>query len=554
MDYGLQYKVEKQEVQYYQADTLQPTYHYGNVESQPQTTYQHTEPAPEQPHKIKKVSGYILFASKKRHEFKQKHPSASFVELTKIMSGSWKEMQESEKTPWRNEAIRLNKAHRDENPRNSRQPGSKNTTGTKPLTSGFLVFASYHRKAMHASNPGMGFGDISRILGEKWRGMTAEEKQKWAETKLANTEVKGEIEQKSLITHAFENAVKGESVGNSVVQRPAKAVKAKGTGDKQLSSGFLVFASYNRKQMHANHPGMSFGEISKILGERWRQLTPEEKQKWAETPLPDAVNTNVNGVIASNTSYSGGDVKPLVIDEFPGMNYPSSSQAQQSTSYSYQQPQQNQTYQQQPAQPKSKAKLKAKGRKGVVTGFVLFGAENRKILRAAHPDKPFGKLSVMLSEAWKNLKDNERAMWRAQALEANKQAKINNQAAAKALQDQQHQQQQQQHVQEVTKIDFSDIVENPNGNVIYDCCWNQCNAQFKFKADFLLHTIEKCVRNGPRATYTVKGAYRYNCLWRGCKNSMGYVNFDKVIQHVRYDHIVRNDGRSILELKQEAME
>lgn len=355
MDYGLQYKVEKQEVQYYQTDQLQTTYYHANVESQPQATYSQAEPVAAAPSKIKKVSGYILFASKKRHEFKAKHPNASFVELTKIMSSNWKEMDESDKTPWRNEAIRLNKVHRDENPRSAKPPGVKNTTGTKPLTSGFLVFASYNRKAMHASNPGMGFGEISRILGERWRQMDAEEKQKWAETRLANADAK-ELEQKSLITHAFENAVKGEPLemgsGGGKGKGGGGNKNRSSTGDKPLSSGFLVFASYNRKQMHQNHPGMSFGEISKILGERWRQLTPAEKQKWAETPLPDAQSiavaaTAVNGIDGGQqyATTTTTDQKPLVIDEFHNISYASSSNtsaatAQQSTSYSYQ----NQTY------------------------------------------------------------------------------------------------------------------------------------------------------------------------------------------------------------------
>ncbi len=42
-------------------------------------------------------------------------------------------------------------------------------------------------------------------------------------------------------------------------------------------SAFMFFSSAQRESVKADNPGIAFGEVGKILGERWKALTPEDK-------------------------------------------------------------------------------------------------------------------------------------------------------------------------------------------------------------------------------------------------------------------------------------
>lgn len=59
------------------------------------------------------------------------------------------------------------------------------------LVSGYILYSRAHRKGVVANNPDSNFGDISRIVGNEWRSLSASEKAPWEEkaTKM-NEEIK----------------------------------------------------------------------------------------------------------------------------------------------------------------------------------------------------------------------------------------------------------------------------------------------------------------------------------------------------------------------------
>lgn len=60
-------------------------------------------------------------------------------------------------------------------------PVTKNKRYKGKLVTGYIVYSSEVRKDRAASNPDFTFGDISRMVGNEWRNMTAQEKQFWEE-------------------------------------------------------------------------------------------------------------------------------------------------------------------------------------------------------------------------------------------------------------------------------------------------------------------------------------------------------------------------------------
>ena len=46
---------------------------------------------------------------------------------------------------------------------------------------------------------------------------------------------------------------------------------------KRSLSAYMFFANENRDIVRAESPGIAFGQVGKILGERWKALTGEER-------------------------------------------------------------------------------------------------------------------------------------------------------------------------------------------------------------------------------------------------------------------------------------
>ncbi|KAL6939669.1 Non-histone chromosomal protein 6 [Hanseniaspora osmophila] len=46
---------------------------------------------------------------------------------------------------------------------------------------------------------------------------------------------------------------------------------------KRALSAYMFFANENRDIVRAENPGISFGQVGKMLGEKWKQLSEDEK-------------------------------------------------------------------------------------------------------------------------------------------------------------------------------------------------------------------------------------------------------------------------------------
>jgi len=64
-------------------------------------------------------------------------------------------------------------------------------------------------------------------------------------------------------------------------KRKTKETKVKRKKDpnapKRGLSAYMFFANDNREKVREENPGIKFGEVGKILGEKWKELTDKEK-------------------------------------------------------------------------------------------------------------------------------------------------------------------------------------------------------------------------------------------------------------------------------------
>ena len=74
---------------------------------------------------------------------------------------------------------------------------------------------------------------------------------------------------------------------------PAKGKKGKAkskkdpNAPKKATTSFLAYSNEIRPKVKAEHPDASFGELGKMIGEMFRKLTPEEKEKYEQIAQKD---------------------------------------------------------------------------------------------------------------------------------------------------------------------------------------------------------------------------------------------------------------------------
>lgn len=56
---------------------------------------------------------------------------------------------------------------------------------------------------------------------------------------------------------------------------------------KRALSSYMFFANENRDIVRSENPDVTFGQIGRLLGERWKALTPEDKQPYEAKAAAD---------------------------------------------------------------------------------------------------------------------------------------------------------------------------------------------------------------------------------------------------------------------------
>jgi len=89
-------------------------------------------------------------------------------------------------------------------------------------------------------------------------------------------------------------------------KRKAKETKVKRKKDpnapKRGLSAYMFFANDNRDKVREENPGIKFGEVGKLLGERWKALTDKEKIPYEKKAQDDKARYE-----AEKARYQAGD-------------------------------------------------------------------------------------------------------------------------------------------------------------------------------------------------------------------------------------------------------
>ena len=232
----------------------------------------------------KPQNAYMLYSNKMRNKLKEDNPDASFGDLSRMVSDNFKALSEDERQKWDKRASADKERYKTEMasyepPDNSDdseddQPKSKKAkkSGKDPNVpkrskSAWIYFSEANREAVKKSNPDASFGDIGKLLSQKWKEISADEKAKF---------------------EAMATKDKARYQEEMADYTPPKGSTTKGAGKKKKdpnapkrpTNAFMFFSNEMRPKIKAENPDLKMGEVGKRLGELYREMSSEDKEKY----------------------------------------------------------------------------------------------------------------------------------------------------------------------------------------------------------------------------------------------------------------------------------
>jgi hypothetical protein len=157
------------------------------------------------------------------------------------------------------------------------------------MVSAFIKFSQAKRAEILAANPGAGFGEVGKLLGAAWRGLSDAEKASYGGSATAgpiakknnnskkNNNTAPEKEQKkprktrkNKGTHRIKKPVYGEE---DIVAAPPgnnNTKKNKNKNNTRKVSPYAMFVKDHQAEVKAQNPGASFGDISRKIAAMWK--------------------------------------------------------------------------------------------------------------------------------------------------------------------------------------------------------------------------------------------------------------------------------------------
>jgi len=141
-------------------------------------------------------------------------------------------------------------------------------------TTAYAFFVMEEKEKYQKANPGVkiNFGDFSKQCGKKWQGMDEDAREPFDEK--ASTDK---------IRYDREMADYKPPPGTGKGKKGAKKRKKDPNAPKRPQTAFFVFSTKHREEVKKElGEGVRVGDIAKRLGEKWKELTDEDKTEYNE--------------------------------------------------------------------------------------------------------------------------------------------------------------------------------------------------------------------------------------------------------------------------------
>lgn len=254
------------------------------------------------------ISAYLLYQNAMREEFKSLNPGMTFGQLAKYTSAMYSELPPTEKEAWvqRAEADKARYLHELANyvppagydakgdqiqsphQKVSRGKGGKtekDANAPKRNMSAYLLYQNAMRNQFKRENPGMTFGQLAKFTSHMYKNLTPGEKATW-EARAAQDKARYNAEIASYRPPPGHDS-RGVLIEEHRPRKRSKRNPRDPAAPKRASGAYVFFTNYMRPRINEEFPGIKFVELGKLLGERWRALSPPQKKQFEEMAAED---------------------------------------------------------------------------------------------------------------------------------------------------------------------------------------------------------------------------------------------------------------------------
>jgi high mobility group protein B2 len=296
------------------------------------------------------VSAYLLYQNAMREQFKAINPGMTFGQLAKYTSAMYSELSPSEKEAWaaRAEADKARYLHElasyvpppgydpkgdaiisPVNTKTGRKgKPEKDVNAPKRNLSAYLLYQNGMREHFKRENPGMTFGQLAKYTSHMYKNLTPEEKATW-EGRAAQDKARYETEIAAYVPPPGHDA-RGVLIEDNRPRKRNKRGPKDPSAPKRASGAYVFFTNDMRPIVFQEYPGIKFVELGRVLGERWRALTPHQKKRYEGMAADDKVRFQMD--MQQYTANQAAAVPPqpqpsAAADYFSYQDHPSQAPA-----------------------------------------------------------------------------------------------------------------------------------------------------------------------------------------------------------------------------------
>uniref|UniRef100_A0A7S0TAB4 FACT complex subunit SSRP1 n=1 Tax=Pseudo-nitzschia delicatissima TaxID=44447 RepID=A0A7S0TAB4_9STRA len=165
----------------------------------------------------------------------------------------------------------------------SKKKAKKDPNKPKRAQSAFMIFSNANRARVKEENPDAKFGEMAKLLSAEYKNLSKDE--------LAELDKKVEKEKKRY-EREMENykppagyedsdSTKGSSKGKG------KKKKKDPNAPKRATTAFMYYSTKMRPIIKEEKPDIKFTEMGKLIGEKWRELSDDDKKEFEELAEKD---------------------------------------------------------------------------------------------------------------------------------------------------------------------------------------------------------------------------------------------------------------------------
>lgn len=118
------------------------------------------------------LTAFMRYSSKRRSNIRLKDPSASMIQISKIIGEEWRNLSVTEKRPFHDAATRDHEVYRIAK---EKYDASK---PKRPRTS-YALFMKTNRAAIAKKNPTVSPRDLMKFIAAEWKALNSNEKSKY---------------------------------------------------------------------------------------------------------------------------------------------------------------------------------------------------------------------------------------------------------------------------------------------------------------------------------------------------------------------------------------